>query len=312
MTGRNDPAWCTPAGLPEELIALGGTVRDGLAVGAAGKTGVLDLELAPLAGSTKVVRQYQRAPLHIFRPIYLDPARPDMAFIFLQQQGDGLVQGDRYRMDIDCAPGSAAHITTQAATKVFGAPDNFATQLVNLHAGAGAVLEYLPDPIVPFRASRLFQRTCLRTAPDATVILGEILLPGRVAHDEAHVYDLCWTETEVRALDGTLLFTDTVRLRPGGPDHPKSPGLLGEYDVVASLFVLCSWMQPRDLVALLREALAEVPDALAGVTELPAGCGAAVRVLGHTSRAVQAAMHMAWNRARMSLLGASAPDLRKG
>ncbi|MFE2642727.1 urease accessory protein UreD [Streptomyces nigra] len=312
MTARDDLAWCTPVDLPEELLAFGGSVRDGLAVGAAGKTGVLDLELAPRAGRTKVVRQYQRAPLHIFRPIYLDPARPDMAFVFLQQQGDGLVQGDRYRVDIDCAPGSAAHITTQAATKVFGARDNFATQLVNLHVGAGAVMEYLPDPIVPFRTSRLFQRTCLTTAPDATVILGEILLPGRVAHDEAHAYDLCWMDTEVRAPDGTLLFIDTVRLRPGGPDDPRSPGLLGEFDVVATLYVLCSRMPLRDLVALLRQALAEVPDVLAGVTELPAGCGAAVRVLGHTSKAVQAAMHTAWNQARTSLLSASAPDLRKG
>ncbi|MGQ4427082.1 urease accessory protein UreD, partial [Streptomyces violaceoruber] len=287
MTGRDDLAWCTPDSLPEELLAFDGTVQDGLTVGAAGKTGVLDLELAPLAGSTKVVRQYQRAPLHIFRPIYLDPARPDMAFVFLQQQGDGLVQGDRYRMDIDCAPGSAVHITTQAATKVFGARDNFATQLVNLRVGAGAVLEYLPDPVVPFRTSRLFQRTCLTTAPDATVIMGEILLPGRVAHGEAHAYDLCWMETEVRSPDGTLLFTDTVRLRPGGQDDPRSPGLLGEYDVVATMYVVASRMPPADLVLLLRGALAEVPDVLAGVTELPADCGAAVRVLGHTSRAVQ-------------------------
>ncbi|WP_432163613.1 urease accessory protein UreD [Streptomyces tendae] len=312
MTGRDDLAWCTPDCLPEELLAFGSAVQDGLAVGAAGKTGVLDLELAPLAGSTKVVRQYQRAPLHIFRPIYLDPARPDMAFVFLQQQGDGLVQGDRYRMDIDCAPGSAVHITTQAATKVFGARDNFATQLVNLRVGAGAVLEYLPDPVVPFRTSRLFQRTCLTTAPDATVIMGEILLPGRVAHDEAHAYDLCWMETEVRSPDGTLLFTDTVRLRPGGLDDPRSPGLLGEYDVVATMYVVASRMPLPDLVLLLRGALAEVPDVLAGVTELPAACGAAVRVLGHTSRSVQTAMHAAWDRTRVSLLGASAPDLRKG
>jgi urease accessory protein len=312
MIRRDDPAWCTPTALPEELLTFGGTVQDGLAVGAPGKTGVLDLELAPRAGSTRVIRQYQRAPLHIYRPIYLDPGRPDMAFVFLQQQGDGIVQGDRYRVDVDCAPGSAVHLTTQASTKVFAARDNFATQLVNLRVGAGAVLEYLPDPVVPFRGSRLFQRTSLSTAEDATVILGEVLLPGRVAHHEVHAYDLFWAETEAHDLDGTLLFADSMRLRPGHVGDPRSPGVLGGYDVVATLYVMCSRMSPPDLVALLREALAEVPDVLAGATELPAGRGAAVRLLGHTSRAVQAAMHAAWNRARTSLLGAPAPDLRKG
>lgn len=67
-----------------------------------------------------------------------------------------------------------------------------------------------------------------------------------------------------------------------------------------------------ELVALLRDVLADVPQDLAGVTELPAGRGAAVRVLGHTSTAVQTAVHAAWDRARTELLGAPVPNLRKG
>lgn len=312
MSRRDDAQWCTPADLPEEVLVFGGAVRNGLAVGAAGKLGVLDLALAPRAGSTKVTRQYQRAPLHLYRPIHLDPGRPDMAFLYLQQQGDGLVQGDRYRVDIDCAPGSAVHVTTQAATKVFTARDNFATQLVNLRVGAGAVLEYLPDPVVPFRGARLFQRTSLTAAKDATVILGEVLLPGRVAHGEAHAYDLCWSELEARDPDGTLLFADTMRLRPGATGDPKAPGVLGDYDVVGSLYVLSAQLPPGELVGSLRAALGGTPGVLAGATELPAGRGATVRILGHTGKAVQAAMHVAWDRVRTCLLGAPAPDLRKG
>ncbi|TCC26841.1 urease accessory protein UreD [Kribbella speibonae] len=312
MTRRDDRAWCIPTALPQEVLAFGGDLQDALGVGAAGKLGVLDLELAPRGGSTRLVRQYQRSPLYVYRPIYLDPVRPDMAFVFLQQQGDGFVQGDRYRMDVDCAPGSAVHLTTQAATKVFRAQDNFATQLVNLRVGAAGVLEYLPDPVIPFRGSRLYQRTCLTVADDATVILGDILLPGRVARGEAHVYDVYWADTEVRAEDGSLIFADTLRLRPGDIDDPNSPGVLGEYDVLASLYVICARTPPAELVAVLRETLAGVPEILAGVTELPAGRGAAVRVLGHTSKVVQAAIHTVWNRARIEVLGAPAPDLRKG
>jgi urease accessory protein len=311
MTRRDDLAWATPADLPEELLALGGAVRDGLGVGAAGKVGVLDLALAPVGGSTKVIRQYQRAPLHVYRPIHLDPVRPDMAFVFLQQQGDGLVQGDRYRIDVDCAPGSAVHVTTQASTKVFTARDNFATQLVNLRVGAGAVLEYLPDPVVPFRGSRLFQRTSVTMSGDATVILGEILLPGRVAHDEAHVYDLYWSDTEVWA-DGDLLFADTLRLRPGDVADPGSPGMLGGYGILATLHCVCPAVPPAELVTLLRNALAGETDVLAGATELPGDRGATVRMLGHTSKAVHAAMHTAWHALRVAVLGAPAPDLRKG
>lgn len=309
---RDDRRWCTPSGLSPEVTALDDPLRDALVVGAAGKIGVLDLALGRHGGVTRIERQYQRVPLHVYRPIYLDERRPDMAFLFVQQFGDGLVQGDRYRVDIECRPGSAAHVTTQAATNIFGARENMATQLVNLWVHSGAVLEYLPDPVVPFRGSRLFQRTCVTADPHATVILGETLLPGRVAHGEAHAYDLYWAETQVRRPDQTLLFADVLRLGPAIGEAPGSAGLLGPFDVIATLHVISDRCDPAELVRLLREALVDCPKVLSGVSELPNGSGAAVRLLGPTSQAVQTTLRTAWNAARLELLGVPAPNLRKG
>jgi urease accessory protein len=308
---REDPAWYTPSSLPDEIVAFDDSLRGALDVGAAGKVGLLDLAVSLHGGVTRVRRHYQRAPLHLYRPIYLDPGRSDMAFLFLQQFGDGLVQGDRYRIDVDCGPGSATHITTQAATNVYRARQNYASQVVNLRVAAGAVLEYLPDPVVPFRGSRLFQRTCVTVDPEATVILGETLLPGRVAHDEAHVYDIYWSETEVRRPDDALLFADVLRMKPGAGEDPRSDGLLGAHDVIAALYVISVQSDPGDLVTLLRRALTGC-DVQSGVSELPNGCGAAVKLLGSTSKPVQAALRTAWNAARVELLGIPAPNLRKG
>lgn len=308
---REEPAWYAPSILPDEVIAFDNPLAGALDVGAAGKVGLLDLALSRHGGVTRVRRHYQRAPLHLYRPIYLDPCRPDMAFLFLQQFGDGLVQGDRYRIDVDCGPGSATHITTQAATNVYRARQNFATQLVNLRAAGGAVLEYLPDPVVPFRGSRLFQRTCVTVDPEATVILGETLLPGRVAHDEAHVYDIYWSETEVRRPDDAPLFADVLRINPSAGENPRSHGLLGAHDVIAALYVISGQAEPADMVALLRSALTGC-DVLPGVSELPNGCGAAVKLLGSASKPVQAALRTAWNAVRLELLGIPAPNLRKG
>jgi urease accessory protein len=309
---RSDPAWYTPAGLPEEVALFDDAVEGSLVVGAPGKVGLLEMTLAPSGGVTRVLRQYQRSPLYVYRPIHLDAGRPDMAFIFVQQSGDGLVQGDRYRVDISCAPGSAAHITTQAATNVFGARQNFATQLVNLRAEAGAVVEYLPDPLVPFLGARLFQRTCVTADPSSTVIFGETLLPGRVAHGETHAYDVICCETEVRAPDGTLRFADTLRLNPAGGEDPRSLGVLGAHDVVATLYVVTGRTEPAAIVARLRQSLAACPGVLGGASELPGDCGAVTRILGPTSKAVKAAMRSAWSAARLQLLGVPAPDLRKG
>jgi urease accessory protein len=309
---RSDPVWYLPADLPEEITALESSVQGGLGVGAPGKVGLLDVTLAAHHGVTRVQRQYLRAPLHIYRPIYLDPHQPGMVFIFTQQSGDGFVQGDRYCVDFDCAPGLAAHITTQAATKVYTARQNFLTQLVNLRAGAGAVLEYLPDPVVPFCGSRLFQRTCVTADRDSTVMLSDALLPGRVAHGEAHAYALYWAETEFRQPDGTLLVADVLRLHPAAGDDPKLIGLLGSYDALATLYIITRQADPTALVCLMRSALVACTAVLAGATELPHGCGTAVRLLGNSSTAVQAALRSVWSAACLELLGAPAPNLRQG
>jgi len=304
-------ASCTPAGLPDEFVAFDGDVEGGLPVGAPGKVGVLELELARRNGTTSVERQFQRAPLHTYRPIHLDANLPEMAFVFVQQFGDGFVDGDRCRIAIDCGPGAAVHITTQAATNLYRAERNFATQLVDLRVGRGAVLEYLPDAVVPFRGSRFFQRTRLTVDWDATAIVGEVLLPGRVARGELHAYELYWAETEARRPDGTLLFADLLRLSPAKGEGVHSLGLLGGSDVVATLYVVTHRRPADELVDLLREAPAG--DAvLAGVSELPNGCGVSVRFLGRTSKTVRAALTNSWQAVRLALLGAPAPDLRKG
>ncbi len=305
------PAWCAPAGLPDEFVAFDRPVEGGLPVGAPGKVGVLELALARRGGTTRVEHQYQRAPLHVYRPIHLDANLPEMAFVFVQQFGDGFVDGDRCRIDIDCGADAAVHVTTQAATNLYRAERNFATQLVDLRAGRGALLEYLPDPVVPFRGSRFFQRTRLTADLDSTVILAELLLPGRVARGEIHAYDLYWAETEARRPDGTLLFADLLRFRPTEGEGPQSLGLLGGRDVVATLHVVTQRVPAAELVEPLRQAMTDY-GVLAGVSELPNECGASARVLGTTSKAVRAALTSAWNAARLALLGVPAPDLRKG
>jgi urease accessory protein len=305
------PASSTPVDLPDEFAALDQPVEGGLPVGAPGKVGVLELSLALRGNTTRIVRQYQRAPLHVYRPIHLDQNLPGMAFVFVQQFGDGYVDGDRCRIDLDCGPDSAVHVTTQAATNLYRSRRNFATQLVNLRAGPGAVLEYLPDAVVPFRGARFLQRTCLTADADSTVIVGEMLLPGRVARGEIHAYDLYRADTEASRPDGTLLFADVLRLRPAEGRGPRSIGLLGGSDVVATLYVVTQRAPAAELVELLRGALAG-RDVLAGVSELPNGCGVSARILGPTSKTVRAALTNAWNSARLVLLGAPAPDRRKG
>ena len=307
---RQGPERSPPAHVPPDILGCDTSIDQFTGVRSS-QVGILDLELAPVAGKTRIVRQFQTGPLYILRPIYTDTQRPDQAFIYTIQLGDGMVQGDRYRLDLKCAPGSAAHFTTQSATKIYRMEENFACQLVNLSVGAGAFVEYLPDPVIPFRDSRCYQHVRLDIDATASLILGEILLPGRVAHGESHVYTFYHSDTEASRPDGTLLFADRIRLDPTQVS-PHSPGRLGPYDVLASLYIITSQTHPRDLVDRLHRCLTRQAAVLAGVSELPNGSGVSVRMLGRTALAVKNAFQRVWNEARLALIGVPAPDLRKG
>lgn len=311
---RSDPAHVLPLDLPPEFRQYD-TQVSGIGAGQPGKVGLIELEAARRGGVTRIVHRFQQVPLHLFQPIYLDPARPDMPFMILLQQGGGLLQGDRYRIDITAREEAAIHVTSQSATKLYKCEENFTTQLVTIQAGPGSLVEYLPDITIPYRHARFFQRLDLQIDPEGTVIVGEVLAPGRVAHGgERHAYDIFFAQTRAWSPDGELLADDLVRLQPG-EQALKGLALLGPYDAFGMLSVFSRRRPAVEVIAAMREALAGdakvAQQTLVGVSELPNECGVAVRILGRTSTVVARARTVAWSAARMVLVGAPAPDLRK-
>jgi len=308
VPARGDPRHYTAPDLPPAFADFEAPV-EGLGVGRPGKVGLLELTFAPVAGATRITHHFQQFPLQVFRPLYLDPHRPEMAFVYVLTHG-GVLQGDRARIDVTCMPGAAAHVTTQAASRLYRMERNYATQLVHLCAGEASVLEYLPDPVIPFRDSRFYTCTELTVHPTATAIVGEVLLPGRVAHGEQHDYALYASRLTAHSPEGELYFTDALELAPRGrPLH--SPSRLGPHAVLATLYVVSPEMSGRALSDRLHARVAELPDVAGGASELPNGSGAWVRVLGASSAAVSAALHAAWDEARRAVLGTPAPNRRK-
>ncbi|MFE7524304.1 urease accessory protein UreD [Kitasatospora sp. NPDC057542] len=312
---RLDPRHYEPARVPYEVRRHAGT-PDTLAVGRPGKVGLLELAFERIAGRTELTGHYQKSPLQIMRPLYFDPARPDLAVTFLMSTGGGILQADRLRTDLHCGADTAVHLTTQAATKVYRMEHDYATQLVNLTAGPRAYVEYLPEPVIPFVDSRLYQRTVLTVDPDATVLAGETVLAGRLARGERNAYRVFASDLEVRRPDGELVALDTVRLEPSatGGGGVTGPAVLAGHDVMSSLYVLSPAPAGR-IADVLHEAVAgrgrRHGELLYGVSVLPQDSGAWLRLLGSDTRAVAAALRAAWDAVRRLLIGVPAPELRK-
>jgi urease accessory protein len=281
-----------------------------LGVGRPGKVGVLQVELAPVGGVTRIVRSFHRVPLQVLKALYCDYARPDQAFVYVASPTGGILQGDRLFLEVVARPGSRVHVTTQAMTKVYRMAYGYAVQHVRLRAEAESYLEYLPDPTIPYQHARFYQEIVLEKAPGATLLAWDILLPGRVAAAEAFAYDVVGIATTGRALDGTLLFRDVMLLEPGRRD-PRTLGLLGPYPVVGSLFVLSDAVPAAALAEAMAAAVPPGPAVALGASTLPNGSGAVARVLSTTAAGAQQALAAAWAAVRRPLLGEGLPALRK-
>ena len=295
--------------LPPEVAALASR-PDTLGPGSPAKVGILDLEFALRGDRTELTGRYQKTPLQIMRPLYVDPEVPGMAFTYVMATGGGVAQADRYRQDLVCGPGTQALFTTQAATKVYRMEHDYATQRVHLTAGEGAYVEYVPDAVIPFAGSRFHQSSVVTADETATVVYAETVTAGRLARGERHEYTVFTSDLEIRRPDGTLLAVDTMRLRPEDIGGVTGPGVFAGYDHVASVHVISSRRPAREIADTLHGSL-EGADVLHGASVLPDECGAWTRILGREQPSVTAAVHAAWDAVRGLLLGHPAPDLRK-
>src|SRR3989344_2324659 len=186
----------TPDDLPSEILAYDSEVKQ-LGVGSVGKLGylLLGLKRDPHSGKTIIQEQTSQVPLLTQRALYYETELPSMAHIQIVSPSGGILQGDRYRMDISLKDNAVAHLTTQGATRLYKMDSNFATQLVNVTVDENCYLEFIPDQIIPYRNSRFYQKVSLDVHDNASMIYSEIIVPGRTAMNESFEYDICYLKT---------------------------------------------------------------------------------------------------------------------
>jgi urease accessory protein len=301
----------TPKVVPPEILAYGSSLAQ-LGVGKVGKLGalVLRLEEDKSTGKTSVKEQYSRVPLFAQRALYLEEALSNMAYMYIISPSGGILQGDRYRMDIMLRKHAFAHITTQGATRIYRMEKNYATQIVNIDVGEGCYFEYIPDQVIPYRDSRFYQEGNLRVHDNATLLYSEIITPGRVASGEHFDYDICYMKAIARDQNDGLKFTDVAMLEPKKRDM-KVFGVLANHEVVGNMYVLTK-NKVQEINKKVNDSLQSIPKVYAGATILPSNSGVGIRMLGNTASDLRYAIYEVVKIARKIILDAPFSGIRKG
>jgi len=301
-----------PDDIPPEVLAYGSEIKQ-LGVGKAGKIGALILRLEQdlERGKTVVKEQYSKVPLYTQRALYLEESLPSMAYMYIISPSGGILQGDRYRIDITLKNNAYAHITTQGATRIYRMEKNYATQIVNIVVDDSCYFEFIPDQIIPYRDSRFYQKVDLKVHDNATMVYAEMIVPGRVASGESFEYDICYMKALARNQNHMLRFIDVAVLEPK-KRVLKTLGILENFDVVGNMYILTETKYVTELSKDINSVLQKFSRISGGATILPHDSGVIIRILGDVANDLRSVMYEIIKITRRIILSASFSGIRKG
>ncbi|MGH9648265.1 MAG: urease accessory protein UreD [Bryobacteraceae bacterium] len=228
----------------------------------------------------------------------------------------GVLAGDRLALDVEVQSGAAAQITTTGATRLYrhraGAADS--EQRSRFLVGDGALLEYLPDPVIPYAGSRHIQRTEIRLGRGSTLFWWEVLAPGRQAAGERFAFERLRIQTEVYAGVRPVLREDYL-LEPSQKDSSATVRM-SEYSHTASLCVVKEgqpplfWRALEDRLNNTARSRTRPGQAVWGASML-ASDGVVVRGLSMSGCFIHETLIEFWRIARMAVTGTDAVPPRK-
>src|SRR5437660_964653 len=141
---------------------------------------------------------------------------PALNCVMMICTASGVLQGDRYAVEISVGESAEAHVTTQSATKIQEMDANFAAQTLDIALGENAYLEYLPDPVIPYRNARFVARTRICLPQSATLLYSEIMLPGRTYYRSGERFEFALFASAMHAVrpDGARLCSEKYVIEP--------------------------------------------------------------------------------------------------
>jgi urease accessory protein len=273
----------------------------------------LEFERHGVTGRTVLAASHQQPPLRVVRAFGLEDGA---ALVHLHNVSGGLLGGDHLALVVDVGAGACVQITTTGATRVYRARVEApaTTQSNEIAVGENALLEYLPDALIPFAGARFSQRTRIRLAAGAGLFWWEILAPGRQARGEIFEYERVELRTDLTA-SGRLFATERVRLEPRNRSV-LSLARLGAYRTWATFYV-CRvgldppiWLEMEQDLREMIERLHRRDEVLWGISTLMAH-GLVVRCAARSGRDVLPGLRMLWGAAKERLYGRAAVLPRK-
>ncbi len=246
----------------------------------------------------------QAAPLKVLKAFY--PEGESIAHLYILNSTGGILQGDQMDINIHLVADAEAVVLMPAATKIHPCPSGDARQRMQFHLETGAVLEYLPEPLLPFAGAVFFQETDIFLEKNVSLFWGDILGPGRLAKGESFAYRLFENRMCIRDEAG-LIAQEFFQIAPSSTAVDGLAVMEGKSHM-GSLYMIC----PEDKTEAVLKAFREIGEGPVywGASFLSRR-GLFVRALADETPSLQTLFFKLWGIFRKIVLGRSLPPVRR-
>ncbi|GFZ76902.1 urease accessory protein UreD 1 [Paenibacillus marchantiophytorum] len=272
-------------------------------------TGEIQAEFAVRSGLTQLVHKYHASPLKIAKTfryendsLTLDTPPAEQLGVYMMDCSPGLMSGDHYEITMRLREGARVFLTNQSFTKVHpSVAGSGSTQRQTLHLEAGALLEYIPEPLMLYKEANLAAEMEVHLAPGSALILSDVLCPGRTQRGEIFHYTRYTNRLKVWHAN-ELIFYQNQRIEPAAMPL-AAPGCWEHETHLGNLYVYSDRLKHQHLEALM-ECLVTLNGESSHVrvgASLTHKYGLIVSVLGRHAWEVQVALSKAWHEIRRTL-----------
>ncbi len=237
----------------------------------------------------------QKPPLKVIRAFPIDAGG---ALVHLHNISGGVLGGDALSLSVHIGQNAYAQLTSTSATRLYRSQANTApaSQTNTLSIEKDGLLEYLPDPLIPFAGSRYRQHTSIELSDNAGLFWWETVAPGRLAKGECFAYDMLEMSLKIAA-EGKPIALEHFKLEPLARPL-TSVTRLGPYRYFCS-FYICKvgietrqWQDLERLLGELAQQLSCSHEVIWGVSTLVAH-GLIVRAVSKEGRASNSSLSRA-------------------
>ncbi|MCU6707410.1 urease accessory protein UreD [Paenibacillus sp. J5C_2022] len=270
------------------------------------KRAVLRALCSSQVGKTELTACYATAPLKVAKPFR--EAATSGLILYVMDVSPGLLEGDHYDIAVTLERDARLVLTNQSFTKVH--PSGQLTSIIEQRftIGPDAVLEFMPEPAIPYANSRFESVTSFHLAKGAVLMFGDIWTPGRTRRGERFAFHSVSNRLEIYRGE-SLIGWDHFRLEPGR-DVGGSLGAMEHYTHQASFWLFHEGAGLEAMLDRIRLLLPAGDELLAGAS-LHAHGGLVVRMLGMNVWQLQLLLNRIWAECRSSLWGLPPCSLRK-